>query len=931
MSKASGISICLLAAWPILAAEPSPEQIEFFENKVRPIFAEHCYNCHSEKAEKLKGGLRLDSSEAILKGGDTAPAIIPGDVEGSLLIKAVRYTDSDLKMPPKNKKLSAEQIASLEAWVKMGAPLPRAAVAFHQLDQIAKVRAKHWAFQPVKKPAMPTVKNSRWIQTPVDNFILATLEKRNLSPAPMADRRTLIRRVTYDLIGLPPTYQEVEEFICDQRPDSYARLVDRMLDSPHYGERWARYWLDVARYADTKGYLAGGEERRYGFSYTYRDYVVRAFNQDKPYDQFLIEQIAADKLQLGEDKRSLAALGFLTLGRRFLNNQNDIIDDRIDVVTRGTLGLTVACARCHDHKFDPIPTKDYYSLHGVFASSEEPGELPLLGPLKDSADYQDYLKQKTKIEAESEEYKTKEIAQYISELRQQVGDYLLAAHEAARLEDQSKFDTFAGERKVNSAVLRRWMTDLDARSKKPDPIFQPWFELTKLSDADFATNAKSITAKWATEQPAINAEIAKTLSGETLNSLKAVSEAYTKLFKDVDAEWKNALEAAKKQTNAPPPSLGSADREALRQFLYAEGTPLNLPRAEAETILARKLGEGTAPFRNRIEALNWTHPGAPARAMAMVDRSNPVNSHVLKRGNPSNPGDEVPRHFLEILSATNPPPFTNGSGRLELARAIASPNNPLTARVYVNRVWLHHFGEGLVSTPGDFGVRTEEPVYRALVDYLAATFVENGWSTKALHRMILLSATYQQSSDAEPAEVKTDPENRLLSRMNRQRLDFEALRDTLLDLAGKLDLKVGGLPVDIESEPFATRRTIYGLIDRQNLPGLFRTFDFANPDTSNQGRFHTTVPQQALFLMNSPFVIEQARNVAQQTEIAKATSAEEKVRALYRLILQRRAQIWEVELGEKFLSAQAETASKLSPLERYAQVLLLSNELSYVD
>jgi mono/diheme cytochrome c family protein len=935
MSKARRKSICLLAAFTLTglmlcAAEPTAEQIEFFESKVRPIFAEHCYTCHSEKAEKLKGGLRLDAPEAILKGGDTAPAIVPGDVEGSLLIKAVRYTDPDLKMPPKNKKLSAEQIASLEAWVKMGAPLPRSTAASHPPDEIAKVRARHWAFQPVKKPPVPAVKNSRWVQTPVDNFVLATLEKRNLNPAPMADRRTLIRRVSYDLTGLPPTYEEVEAFMCDQRPDSYARVVDRLLASPHYGERWARYWLDVARYADTKGYLAGGEERRYPFSYTYRDYVVRALNDDKPYNQFLIEQIAADKLQLGEDKRSLAALGFLTLGRRFLNNQNDIIDDRIDVVTRGTLGLTVACARCHDHKFDPIPTKDYYALHGVFASSEEPGELPLLGPLKDSADYQDYLKQKAKIEAESEEYKVKEIAQFISELRQHVGDYLFAAHEAARLEDQSKFDTFAGERKVNPTVLRRWMTDLDARSKKPDPIFQPWFDLAKLPEADFATNAKPLAAAWATNPTAINPVVVKALSTNA-HSLKTVADAYTKLFKEVDAEWKAALETAKKATNAPPTSLANTDREALRQVIYAEGTPLVLPRAEAETILARKLGEGTAPFRNRIEALNWTHAGAPARAMALVDRSNPGNSHVLKRGNPSNAGEEVPRHFLEILSATNPPPFTNGSGRLELARAIASPDNPLTARVYVNRIWLHHFGEGLVNTPGDFGVRTEEPIYRALLDYLAATFVENGWSPKSLHRMILLSATYQQSSEAQFTEMKVDPDNRLLTHMNRQRLDFEALRDTLLDLSGKLDLKVGGLPVEIDTEPFAMRRTVYALIERQNLPAVFRTFDFANPDTSNQGRFHTTVPQQALFLMNSPFVIEQARHVAERSEIASRASADEKIQALYRLIFQRSAQASEIEVGEKFLASQAKNGSKLSPLERYAQVLLLSNELSYVD
>ena len=338
------------------AAEPAAEQIEFFENNIRPVFADHCYPCHSE-GKKIKGGLQLDAPAKLLEGGDSGPAIVPGDPEASRLIKAVRYLDKDLQMPPKDKKLSAAQIAALEAWVKMGAPMPKTIVAKSQPGEIEAVRARHWAFQPVTKPEPPKVKNKRWVQTPVDNFVLAKLEQKHLEPAPPADRRTLIRRVYYDVVGLPPTMAEVEAFENDRRPDAYPRLVDQLLASPHYGERWGRYWLDVARYADTRGYLAGGEERRYAFSYTYRDYVMRAFNEDKPYDQFLIEQIAADRLPLGEDKEALAAAGFLTLGRRFLNNQNDIIDDRIDVITRGTLGLTVTCARCHDHKFDPISTR----------------------------------------------------------------------------------------------------------------------------------------------------------------------------------------------------------------------------------------------------------------------------------------------------------------------------------------------------------------------------------------------------------------------------------------------------------------------------------------------------------------------------------------------------------------------------------------------
>ncbi|HWW01869.1 MAG TPA: PSD1 and planctomycete cytochrome C domain-containing protein [Candidatus Acidoferrum sp.] len=929
------LAVALLPAFtsltsPAASPQSAGDNVDLFENKIRPLFADHCYTCHSEKAEKVKGGLRLDTPETVSKGGSSGPVIVPGNPDASLLIKAVRYLDPDLQMPPKDKKLTHDQVAILEAWVKIGAPMPHSAGASSLLVGVAEARARHWAFQPIHKPSLPAVKHPAWVETPLDDFVLAELEKKHLKPAPPANRQTLIRRVTYDLTGLPPTYAEVEAFLKDKRPDAYSRLVDRLLASPHYGERWGRYWLDVARYADTKGYLAGGEQRRFAFSYTYRDYVIRAFNEDKPYDQFLVEQIAADRLPLAEDKQVLAALGFLTLGRRFLNDQNDIIDDRIDVVTRGTLGLTVGCARCHDHKFDPIPSRDYYALHGVFASSEEPGELPLLGALPESADYQDYLKQKAKIEAELAEFRDKETAKFIGELRQQVGDYLLGAHDAAGIE-AAKFETFAGEHKLNPKVLRRWMTDLDSRVKKPGPIFGPWFELAKFPEAGFSTNASAFLAGISGDPNLANPVLAKAFSAHSPDSLKAAAEVYTKLFQETDSEWKAALASAAKEKRAAPAALANPDSEAVRQVLYAEGAPGNLTRSLAEEIQERRLGEGGAPFRNRIEALSWTHPGAPPRAMALVDRAHPANSHVLKRGSPANPGEEVPRRFLEILSGPDRLPFTNGSGRLELARAIASPENPLTARVYVNRVWLHHFGEGFVPTPGDFGVRTEAPVHRALLDYLAASFVENGWSTKYLHRLILLSATYRQSSDASPATVKADPENRLFSRFNRQRLDFEALRDTLLALTGTIDLRLGGLPVDIETEPFSTRRTVYALIERQNLPGLFRTFDFANPDTSSQRRFHTTVPQQALFLMNSPFVLERARALAQRPEIKSAGSPDASIRAVYRALFQRPPAPDEVRLGEKFLAASSSSSPDSSPLERYAQVLLLSNELIFVD
>jgi mono/diheme cytochrome c family protein len=922
--------VLLATAWlRAAAAAPTADQVEAFESRIRPIFAEHCYQCHSDKAKKLKGELRLDNPPAILKGGKSGPVIIPNQPDASLLIRAVRYTDPDLKMPPKGKKLAAEQIALLEGWVQMGAPVPSTSSNnVTGLTDVARARATHWAFQPVGKPSLPAVRKAGWVRTPVDNFILAMLEKKGFQPAPAADRRVLMRRVTYDLTGLAPTPEQMDEYLNDSKPDAYARLVERLLGAPQYGERWGRYWLDVARYADTKGYLAGGEERRFAFSYTYRDYVIRAFNEDKPYDQFVTEQIAADLLPLGSDKRPLAALGFLTLGRRFLNDQNDIIDDRIDVISRGTLGLTVSCARCHDHKFDPIPTKDYYALHGVFAGSHEPAELPLLGELRDSDDYKDYLRQKEKIQEEITEFKRKQVDKFMSELRQHVGEYLLGAQEAGSLEPGSKFDTFAGEHKLNPIVLRRWMKELEKRDRGADPIFGPWFRLSSLTN--FPAESGDVLANLSSEKR-LNSVIVKSLQQAATNTLKEVATAYSTSFKKIDEEWQGVAGRQSDGKAALPRSLVDPEREALRQELYAKESPVNLPVEQAESILAQPISDGTAPLRNKIAALNWTHPGAPPRAMALNDKNNPGNSHVLMRGNPGNPGEEVPRHFLQVLSSATPEPFTNGSGRLELARSIVRPDNPLTARVYVNRVWLHHFGQGLVKTPGDFGVRTPEPVHRGLLDYLAWTLVENGWSTKQLQRLIVLSATYQQNCESAPESVAIDPENNLVSHMNRQRLDLEALRDTLLEVSGKLDCSSGGLPFDLETEPFSNKRTVYGLIDRQNLPGVFRTFDFANPDTSSQQRFHTTVPQQALFLMNSPFVVEQARSLAHRAELCGAKTPSESIKALYRFVFQRQPVQGELEAGEKFLQVQRSEGAKLSPLERYAQALLLSNELVFLD
>jgi mono/diheme cytochrome c family protein len=751
------LALAAANALSTVSAAPTAAQVQFFENRVRPVLADNCYKCHSQQAEKVKGGLLLDTREGVLKGGESGPALVVGDPEKSLLIKAVRYADPELQMPPKGKKLSDAQIEDLVAWVKMGAPDPRVATAAQKSG--ADSGKKHWAWQPVKKPAVPEVKDAAWAKTPIDNFILARLEEKELKPNPMAQKRTLIRRATFDLIGLPPTTGEVDAFLKDDAPDAFAKVVDRLLASPHYGERWGRHWLDVARYSDTKGQIRRQrEDANYPYAWSYRDYVIRSLNEDKPYTTFVMEQIAADKLPTSaRNPTNLAALGFLTIGERFMGMQNDVINDRIDVVTKGFLALTVTCARCHDHKFDPIPTKDYYSLHGIFASCAEPEIEPVISKITAGAEYSDYYKQRMDLEREKSSLETQ----------------------------------FAQARRARN-------------------------------------------------------------------------------------------------------------REAIRK-------------------LQRQVREN----QGAIARLELTHPAAPARAMVLEDIARPHDSPVFIRGDAGNKGQVVPRRFVEVLTGGFRPSWTNGSGRLQLAYAIANNNNPVTARVIVNRVWMHHFGEGFVATPDDFGTMSEAPSHPELVDYLAARFMEEGWSLKKLHRWIMLSSVYQQSSANNPRYAQIDPNNRLLWRANIRRLEFEALRDSLLAIGGTLDDTLYGRPVNLEKEPYSARRTIYGRIDRSDVDDVLINFDFANPDLPSGRRYETTVPQQALFLMNSPLVVEQAKKLVAIAEFQTCQDDAGRIKFLYERIYQRPPRPEEVALGVEFV-AQAADATKLAAEEPPVQKI--SNE-----
>ena len=864
--------------------------IDFFETKIRPVLADKCYGCHSVEAEgrkKLKGGLYLDSKDGVAKGGKDGVVLTPGDPEKSRLIQAIRYGDEDTAMPPKE-KMPPAVIADFEAWVKMGAPDPRVGDKAPKPGTAIYQQSKtHWAFQPVSAPPPPAVKKDAWVKTDIDRFILAKLEAAKIAPAGLTDKRTLLRRATYDLIGLPPTADEVAAFETDKAPDAFAKAIDRLLASPAYGERWGRHWLDVARYADSKGYVFQ-EDRAYPYAYTYRDWVIKSFNDDLPYDRFLQLQIAADRLidnNSADDKRHLAALGFLTVGRRFINNIHDIIDDRLDVLGRGTMGLSVACARCHDHKFDPIPTKDYYALYGVYASSEEPKDLPVIGSGSDPKQTAAYEAEKAKRDKAADEFRANRFAERIKELRgaDQLAAYLRAGEDAQDKKDNEAND-IASQRKLEKAITRRWrdwLKKIDAKH----PVLGPWKILAGVPDGEFAAKAKELLVSQ--DNGWVNPLIVAALADKT----PANREELAKLYATVIA------------ANDGDAAHGDANKEALRQILRGDGTPTAVSFNQANEVLNGADEEKERELRKKVAELESQHAGAPARAMVLTDRKDVHNVKVFIRGQEGNQGDEAPRRFLTFLAGKDAKPFSEGSGRAELARAITAKDNPLTPRVLVNRVWAWHFGVGLVRTPSDFGLRTEAPVHRELLDWLASRFVADGWSIKKLHRQIMLSAVYQQTAEVSADAKRFDPDNSLWSRANRQRLDLESMRDSLLAVSGRLDPALGGKSVDLAQQPFTGRRTVYGSIDRQNLPGMFRSFDFASPDAHTPQRFFTTVPQQALFLMNSPFAVEQAKALAKRTD--SVTSPDARVQALYRLAFARSPAKDELKLGVDFVGALA--------------------------
>ena len=913
------------------------QQADFFEAKIRPVLEEQCFKCHGPR--KQESGLRLDSRESVIRGSDNGPVVVPGHPEECSLIEAIGYGGL-IKMPPKS-KLNPQAIADITNWVRMGLPWPgnpRGSDKGPGQDHAAAGAKQHWAFQPVSDPSPPDVGAKAWPQSSVDRFILTRLKGRGLTPSARADRRTLIRRASFDLTGLPPTPEEINAFESDEAPDSFPRLVDRLLASPRYGERWGRYWLDVARYADTKGYVLF-QDANFHWAYTYRDYVIRSFNRDLPYDRFLIEQIAADRLPAEDGERPLVALGFLSLGGRFMGNVHDIIDDRIDVVCRGLMSLTVTCARCHDHKFDPIPAQDYYSLYGVLASAREPEILPEASQPATTPAYAKFVKELESRQRKLSEFVEGKHREMVESTKLRAAEYILAAQKTLDQPSTEEFMLLADGNDLNPTMLVRWQVYLSRTRKTHDPVFTLWHALAALPEREFEQAATRLIRRFSAAtvsassgadslQPA-NLAVLRAISERLPRSLADVAQVYGQLLNVVEQLWQERVCRAALDGRVPA-RLPDPALESLRQVFHGPDSPpsvVMLPYGALGLLPDRPSQAKLQELRNAVQ--NWltTGPGAPARAMSLEDTPAPFEPRVFLRGNPNNPGEPVPRRFLGILAGAKREPFHDGGGRLDLARAITDPSNPLTARAIVNRVWMHHFGAPLVATPGDFGQRSEPPTHPELLDHLASRFIQHGWSIKRLHRLIMLSSTYQQRSQDRSDAAAVDAENALYWRANRRRLDFEATRDALLAVSGRLDGRLGGPPMPglTGNEP---RRTIYGFVDRLNLPGLYRTFDFPDPSTTSPRRDQTTVAPQALFLMNHPFMIEVARSMLARADIAGVSDLRGKATRLFRLAYGRPMNEEELTTIRRFL---AESSADQRRWQSLVQAILMANEFVFVD
>ena len=1012
---------CLLTVSETVSADESPA--DFFEMRIRPLLVKHCQACHG--AKKQESGLRLDARAGWLRGGDRGPAIVPGDADSSLLIQVVRHVDADLKMPPDRPQLSVQHIQDLTTWIKQGAYDPR-----RQRNDMASANSRmsltaarsFWAFQPLKSPSPPTVRRPDWAHTAIDAFILAELERRGLVPVADADRRTLIRRATFDLTGLPPTPTEIDDFLNDSSEGAFDVVLDRLLNSPAYGERWGRHWLDVARYADTAGDGADYPVRE---AIKYRDWVIRALNADKPYDEFLREQIAGDILAAeapaSEYADRVTATGFLAIGKRYgykpaPDYQHLDFADVIDSVGRSLLGLSVGCARCHDHKYDPVSTADYYALYGILQSTQwsfpggeehkRPAHLvPLVPPAEATR-----LEQARTAALQAHKDRLSQLKQERSQLSGQriAGGVDLDMEAQATGKPPGKPWVSSGPIEVTAAAQSPYAHVHPAGTRgvrlgsgKPTDglryVFEDGLRSTPGKQMHFTLDFRSVaTSKQkgayrfylgrgvvqslavecsvtATEFAIRNAskwETIRTLEPGTWYTLRLTLDPHTKTYsgivgtpddltrfenKGLGPNWDGVADTFICDAFghvAGPACARDLDNIGLldRPFAAPGSGPIVRRKPTAES--KRRLAELQMEIQAMSDRQTTLAATAAYEVAYAVSEGKPVNARIHVRGEPARLADEVPRRFLEVLGGDTLQPGASGSGRLELARWITRPANPLTARVFVNRVWGWHFGQALVGTPSDFGSRGQRPTHPKLLDWLASELIASGWSIKSLHRQIMRSRTYRLASHDSKLNLESDPGNRWHWRYTRQPLDAEAIRDAMLAVSGQLDrtlpqphpfpdVNTWGFTIH---NPFHAvydnqHRSVYLMVQRNRRHPFLALFDAADPNQSVAQRQPTTTPTQALFLMNSPFVHAQSKALAQRL-LGVSGDHQSRMRLAFETTL------GHPPTGQQMAEASAFVTAYLKQLDRQgvptsqrpseawaalARVLLTNNAFLYVD
>ncbi len=1012
------LAFWLACAMSVPTAKAQPNT-DFFESHIRPLLVTHCLKCHG--AKKQEAELRLDSPEHWEKGGLSGPVIIPGKPENSRLLRAVEKNDPDLQMPPGKKKLSAHEIASLQQWIKAGAIAPRQPTTTPLSKLTLEQADTFWSFRPVTRPTPPTSKSiARWSRTAVDRFIRSRLDSEGLAPVPAADRRTLIRRATFDLTGLPPTPEDIDDFLNDHQTNPFHKVIDRLLDSKAYGQRWGRHWLDVARYADTAGDGADYPVRE---AIKYRDWVINAFNADQPYDEFLREQIAGDIIATTGPKELYAsrvtATGFLAIGKRYgykpsPDYQHLDFADAIDSLGRSLLGLSIGCARCHDHKYDPISHEDYYALYGIMQSTtwafpggeeqKRPSHFPALVPpeeasrleAKRDAELESLNKQNARLQRERQEKDVNWVAGALDLAMeaQELGTplkspWVCAGPVEVREESQSPYRNvhpkgtrgvhlgsglktdgiryvFPNGLKATSSKTISFNIDFRTEagaSQKGAYRFYLGQGVVQSLAVEFSVTATQFairngaewenlrpleTGKWYTLQVVINPK-EKTYAGVV--GARGDLTHFTQ--KKTAPNWNGIADCFICDATGHIPGPASArdiDNIGLMETAFAlPGSPEVMTRVQTEDDKKRivEIENQLGQLEKQKTTLSETPPYEVAYG---VHEGAPVNAHIQLRGEPDRLGDQVPRRFLEVLGADQLPAGDKGSGRLQLADWITRPKNPLAARVLVNRIWHWHFGRGIVATPSDFGFRGARPTHPELLDWLTAEFIASNWSIKHLHRVIMQSRVYQLASVDQPNALRIDPENRLLWKYTRRPLDAESMRDAMLAISGNLDRsKPGPHPFpDVNTwgftihHPFhavyqSNQRSVYLMKQRNRRNPYLALFDSADPNVSIDRRQPTVTPTQALFLMNSKFVHDQADGLAKRI-VSAETTTQQRMQLAFELGHGRQPSKHDFDAAVNFvttypeqLSGQDPAASEQLAWSALARVILTSNSFLFVD